>query len=705
MFTHKHPRTTARGTGFGRRMAAATTALALGGAFAIAGSAPAMAAEGPEGHVSWAQAQFLSGAIAGVDLDTVASVEPAEAWSDGEGPTMTDKDPLAVKALNTVQVGTGDPVQVNVDGVQAGALGQFASASADGQSFAATGAVLDDGAVGIGEDVATPGANAEIDLNGALGSQFASNLADLSLTIEAIAAQAQADGADASGDYRLDGLVLHVKSPAISDLTEKVNTALDSISSRVANLDGSDGDLLAVVNGLLQKISPSLSLLGADSSVSATINMGDLRQEVEDLLTSQYGGSGVSFDLETGEILIDLAKIHGGDLNDLPVGTELLSSPIINAVLQSITGRVTLIADQVVNRVKDVLNAATVNVHANVDLDVAQSPLVKQVCETVQQVIQVPTNVIERVTIQVPVVDGVVAQVVNGVPMLNGVPIVGNLVGGSLGGLLGGTGSTVTWITQTVDKTVTKLVDQTVEKLVCTDQVTALPSLKTSADIDIAGTVGEFLAGSDVDASAVIKLLGIVNHTFDLDAATGGIADVLIDNLFDNDSAISELTDALNTGLVEPAVDGLLDGDAAVGSALTDVLSIKVNLQELNDGTFTQTALRVTALGGLGSGVGGVGGILGTAVTADGLAEVNLAQASVGPNVTRVEDPCVGDCGVGGETTTPTGGGRITALGALAMTGINIVMLVLMVLALLAAGAYLVRENYLRNRTVPPTDE
>jgi hypothetical protein len=302
-------------------------------------------------------------------------------------------------------------------------------------------------------------------------------------------------------------------------------------------------------------------------------------------------------------------------------------------------------------------------------------------------------------------VDGVVAQVVNGVPVINGVPIVGNLVGGTLGGLLGGTSSTVTWITQTVDKTVTQLVDQTVNKLVCTDQVTPLPALKTSADIDIAGTVGEFLSGGDVDATAAIKLLGIVNHSFDLDLATDAITDVLIDNLFDNDGAISKLAEALNLGLVEPAVDGLLEGDGAVSTALSDLLSVKVNLQELNDGTFTQTALRVTALGGLGSGIGGVGGILGTARMASGLAEVNLAQASVGPNVTSVEDPCIGDCGVGGVTTTPTGGGKITALGALAMTGVNIVMLVLMVLALLAAGAYLVRENYLRNRTVAPTDE
>jgi hypothetical protein len=683
-----------------RRIGAAVTVFTLGGAFALAGAGSAVAADGDPGdHVSWAQAQFVSGTLGGTSLDTVASVEPAEAWNDGNDPTMTDKDPLAIKALDTAQVGTGDSVQVTTDGAQAGVLGQYASATADGHSFAAAGAVVDDGGVGVGQDASMPGANADVDLNGAMGGQFASTLDNLGLSITAIGAQAQADGANATGDYRLDGVVLHMSSPAISDLTEKVNTALDTVDNGIAD---SNGDMVADVNSLLQKISPSLNLLGGNATVTSSIDAGDLRSQVEDLLQSQYGTSGVTFDLESGDVAIDLAKIHGGDLNDLPVGTELLDSPVINSVLNSITGKVATIADQVVSKVSDSLNDATVGLHGNIDMDVAQSPLVQKVCQTVQQVIQVPTNVIQQVTVQVPVVDGVIAQVVNGVPVVNGIPVVGNLVGGTLGGIFGGAQHTVTWISQTVNKTVTQLVDKTVNDVVCHDNVTPLPSLKTSADIDLSGTVDDFVNGGDVDSDASIQVLGVPVQTFDLGLATDAIGNTLTDNLLGNDGAISDLTSALDTGLVQPAVDGLLDGDNAVSTALTDVLSVKANVQDLADGTFTQTALQVTALGGLGSG-GAAGGLLGTARMAPGLAQINLAQASVGPNVTVVADPCVVNCGVGGVTTTPTGS-TPQRLGALAMTGTSIALLVFMVLALLAAGAYLVRESYRRNHSTVPVE-
>lgn len=696
MFITSHPRTTARGK-LGRRIGAAITALVFGSAFALAGAGAANAApSGPsDNYVSWAMAQFLSGSVLGANLDTVASVEPAEAWNTGDDPTMTDKDPLTVKALDSVEVGQGDSVQVNTAGVQAGVLGQFASASADARSYAASGAVVDDGGVGTGQDVALPGADATISLSGILGSQFAANLVDLDLAIKAIAAEAEADGENASGDYHLAGAVLELRSPAISELTDKVNAALDSISGSLGALDGEDGEIVADLNRLLLGIDPTLNLLGAHANVTATINVGDLKTLVQDLLTAQYGESGVMFNLETGVVSIDLAAAVGGDLNNLPVDTELLSSGVINDVLATVTHKVSTIADQVVDRVRAALHDATVSIHAKVDLDVAQAPLVQQVCETVQNVIQVPTQILTHVSIQVPVIDGVVAQVVNGVPVVNGIPVVGNQVGGLLGGILGG-GHTVTWITQIVDKYVTQNVAQTVSELVCHNNVTALPALETSATIDLSGTVDEFIDGVGVSASAKVKLLGLVNTELNLGSATGAIGDTLSLGLFGDDGTVEDLIDALNLGLVTPAVDGLLDGDNAVGIALTDLLSIRVNVQELNDGTFTETAMRVTALGGLGSGLGGVGGILGAARSADSLAQINLAAASVGPNVLNVEDPCVVDCGVGGETVTPPFGAPGSG-GLLAMTGVSIALLIAIVLALLAAGAYLVRESY-RNR-------
>lgn len=696
MFTHKHPRTTARGTGFGRRMAAATTALALGGAFAIAGSGAALAADGDP--VSWAEGRILSGTVLGIDLDSVAAVRPAQASNDGTQGTQTSKDPFQATVLDSVEVGNGTSVQGDLgDVVQLGAAGQYAQAEADGDSYGSSGAVTDDGAVGLGEDRTVPGTTANVDLDALLGDRFAATLLDLDLAIGAVGAEAEAQGEAASGDYTLAGMKLKLSSPAISALTDKVNAALDEVQLGLGTLDGSDGTLALDLNRILRGIDPALNLLGANANVTATVDAGDLHKLVQDLLDAQYGEEGVTFNLDTGVVTIDLDKLAGGGLNNAPVGTEVLSSAFIDPVLDSITEKVAGIADQVVDRVRAALHDATVTVTADVDLDVAQAPLVQKVCSTIQQVVQVPTQVVTTVPIQVPVIDGVVAQVVNGVPMVNGLPVTDNLIGGTLGGLLGGTTHTVTWITQNVTKTVTQLVSKTVDQVVCNDKVTALPTLETSAHIDISGTVDDFLDGADVDATAAVKVLGIVNTKLNLDLAVDAMGDSITDALFDSDGTVQKLIDTLDTTLVEPATQGLLDGNDAVGTALTDLLSITINNQDLVDGTFTETAVRITVLGGVGG--------FGMSRAATGVAQINLAQASVGPNVTRVEDPCVGDCGVGGETTTPTGGGRITALGALAMTGVNIVMLVLMVLALLAAGAYLVRENYLRNRTVAPTDE
>jgi hypothetical protein len=670
VFTHPHPRTTARDTGPGRRVAAALTTLTLGTAFALAGAGTAQAA-GPD-YVSWAEARFLSGSVLGVDLDGVVSVQPALAWNDGNDPTMTDKDPLKVKVLDAVTVGNGDSVQLSAtDGIQSGVVGQFAVATASGVSRAATGALLDDGGIGVGQDVRMPGADATVHLSQVLGDSFADTLTNLDLSITAIGAQARADGASATGEYTIEGAQLKLSSPAISQLTEKVNAALDEVQGRIGLLDGSDGALAAALNKALRAIDPALNLLGGDGDVTASIDTGNLRKVVQDLLAAQYADSGVTFDLETGIVTIDLAAAMGGNLNDLPPGTELLSSPVITQVLSSITTKVAGIADAVVARITEVLHDAVVNLSANVSVDVAQAPLVQKVCTTVKKVVQVPTDVVKKVTIQVPVVDGVIAQIVNGVPVINGIPIVGNLIGGTLGGILGGTKHTVTWITQTVEKTVTELVDKTVDQLVCENKVTKVAPLQTSAAVNLTGTVDDFVNGADVDASAKVKVLGVTVPALNLPKLTSSLGTVLGGSLFQDDGAISRLTTALDTGLVQPAVNGLLDGDNAVGVALTDVLSIKANVQGLSDGRFTQTALRVSALGGSG-------------------AVVNLAQASVGPNVTSVQDPCVVDCGVGGETTTPPGG----AGGVLAMTGVSIAMLIALVLALLAAGAYLVRESY-----------
>ena len=647
MFISQHPHTNAPRTA-ARRIGAGIISLALAGGLSLAGATSAQAASKPVSH---ALGQFLSGSVLGINLDHVASLQAAVASNDGTQGTVTSKDPLKATALDTVTVGSGASIQGNLGGVvQLGAVGQYAQAAKNGTSLAAAGALNSDGAVGLGKDQAMPGGNATINLGALLGSGFAANIVDLKLAINAISAQAKASGASASGDYTLADAKLTLTTPAISKLTEKVNAALDTVQSGLSRLDGSNGALILDVNKTLKSLDPTLNILGGNANVTATVDLGDLHKLVADLLQAQYGEIGITFNLETGLVTLDLAKLLGVDINNLPPSTELLSDPVIGAALKNVTQKVAGIADQVIDRVTAALHGAQVTVHADLSQNVAQAPLVKQVCNTVKKVIQVPT----QVPIQVPV------------PVLNGV----------LGNVLG----QVTYVTQYV----TQNVSQTVDQLVCSNVATALPALTTSVNLDLKGTVDNYIKGTGVSAVANVKVLGVVKAGLNVNAMIGGLGGTLGTQLFGTNGTVSGLTNALNTGLVDPAVSGLLGGNNAVGTALTKVLSVKANVQGVSNGTFTETAVQVAALGG----------------TAGGGAQINLATAAVGPNVTTIvtTDPVPP---TSGEPGTPGTHGSISATAAninrLALTGAGIAALVATVLALLAAGAFLVRESYRRN--------
>ena len=666
MFTSQHPRSNARSIA-ARRLGAAGISLTLACGLALAGAGSAQAAdEGPA--VATARAQFLSGNLLGTDLDNVVMLRPAASSVDSNDATETHKDPLQATALQAIDIGDGSSIQTSLGNVlQLGAIGQYSTASNNGTSMAWTGAVSPDGGIGVGKDIAIPGGDATLDLSKLIGTDFASNLTSLQLAIDAVSSQAIADGKAASGRYSLSGVDLRLTSPAISQLTQKVTTALDAVTNRLAKLDGPDGILVDELNTSLVKLNPALNLLGGDAHLTATVDTGDLRSLVQDLLRTQYGDKGVTFDLETGVVTVNLAQLTGQDLGKLAPGTELLDAKLLDPVLDSVTTQISGIADQIVDRVRDALNNAKVTVHADLTQNVAQAPVVQKVCTTVKEVIQVPT------------------QVATQVPVLNGVPVVGGL----LSGLTGGLGGTVSSVTQYV----TQLVNKTVDQLVCSNRATALPPLTTSVTADITGTVDEFLRGGSIHAVAVAKVLGIALPPIDLALATSQITGSLSDQLLDSDSAITDLVTALNVGLVDPAVQGLTGSTDSVSSVLSDVVSAQVNVQELSGGYFSETALVVRVLKGAMALTGGRGTAI-HAATDSSAARVNFARSTVGPNVTTVGEPPV--------VTPPTGDdpgsfhAAAAAINRLATTGAGIAALVAAVLALLAAGALLVREGYRR---------
>ena len=675
MFTTAYPRVaTPRGGSAARthhrkarRLVATVTAFALGGAFALVAPLSATADDRPE---SYAEGQFLSGTLLGMDLGRVLALGSAEARNDGTQPTQTSKDPLDADVLEDYEIAPETSPQIDVgDVLQIGPVAQHAEAHNDGSSFGASGAVADDGAIGVGSDTSTPPANATFDLEALLGAEFASTLVDLKLELGAIAATASGDRNVASGDYSLANAYLTFSSPAIADLTPKVNSALEEVQDALNELVGSNGALIDDVNALLTGIDPLLNLVGGSANVTATINTGDLQKLVSSILTEEYGDGAVSFDLETGEVRVDLAALVGGDLNNLPENTELLTDAIVNQILSGITSTVSTIADQVVDKVEEALHDATVDIHADLSTNVAQSPILQEVCQLVDRIVTTP--VLGDVTL----VDRINA-------LTNG--LVGNLTDELLG-----VGDFV-FDENGVVKQIVGFVNQTVQDTVCNTTSTPVLPLTTSVALDVEATVDQLLGGVAADATANVNVLGVP-----VGLGIGGLLDdlggSLLDGLFDSDGAVADLIAALNTTLVAPATEALLgSGDGTVGDALRDVLSVRVNIKETtlasasgmavaNGSLFTQTAVRVSVLG-------------------SSLATLNLAQATVGPNITSVVDPEDPD-GPG----TPGGGGP--GAGSLAYTGMGIATLIAVILALLAAGAYLVRESYRRNHPVVTTIE
>jgi hypothetical protein len=612
----------------------------LGSALALAAPLSASAATPP---VSYGSGQFLSGSVGGMNLAKLAAIEAASAQNDGSQSAQVSRDPLGVSALGATVINQPAGIQLNLGHiVDLGAANQYAQATKDGSSYASSGAVNNDGGVGVGTVGTAADGSATVDLDSLLGSKFASVLSDLKLTTSAVSAQAAGALKNASGSYTLADLDLEFTSPAIAGLSGKVAQALGPIDGQVAGLDGPNGQLAQSVSGVVTRISPLLKLSGAGASVSANVSV-DLNDALQPLLTGIYGNGAVSFNLQTGEVKVNLAKLLGGNINKEPAGTEVLSDKVVNEILTGITGTIDSLLDQIVAKAKQALENAAVNVDATVNLATPQAPLLGQTC-------------------------------VQGGTGTSG-------TGGLLGGLLGGSGTLG------------------LGGLLCTNTSKLLPDLKTALAVHVHGTVDQLVSGTAPAANATLSLLGLP-VTVNLSDITTGIGTQLTDHLLDGTPGQSGLATALNTGVLAPAVTGLLGSGSSVENALTHVLSVKLNNQDTDTtaagSTFTETALKVSVLPD------------GT----NSAATINLANATVGPNATTVVPGDPSDPGNPGDPTepgspsnptTPGSPSIPTALGNLAFTGVGLTGLVSAILALLAAGAYLVREGYRRNsrRQIP----
>jgi hypothetical protein len=316
---------------------AATTAAAL--LTLTSGIGTALAAPGDTAN---ATGQFLSGNLFALPLSAVIDLGGSSASNDGTQGLVVDSDDIDLTALNAVNVQIPGGIQLPLDIAQVGVVSQYAAANEEGASLGASGAVGDQGQIGVD---AVPGqvpGDLNLSLSGVVGSlglnpALLNELANLNLTVGAVSAQATQQAPNpAAGDYEIADLDLSFASPTVASLTGIINTTVATLQTVIRNLAG----------------------IGALATVDATVTVPPLTNAVTTLLTTPISSGGVTIDLTTGTVTVDLAVLN--DLNNLPPNTNVLSAAQITAITDNITSLIAGLVTSVGNALQTTINGTAV---------------------------------------------------------------------------------------------------------------------------------------------------------------------------------------------------------------------------------------------------------------------------------------------------------------------------------------------------------
>ncbi|MEE6295524.1 choice-of-anchor G family protein, partial [Georgenia sp. MJ278] len=313
---------------------------------------------------SEARAQLI--AVDGLGLDVLDAIRTESGNLSSPGPNRADIDAEVLEGLIGLEIGALDiPLIADGDGglldlggsAAAGLLNGYAASPSDTSSIAASGLVTADGALDF--DAATDGTDfARLDLTAVLGQLDVDGVTDavvddLSLGLGAFASRAATDPADSS--YILAGAELRISSPLVGALVGDIDTAVDVVDTTLDGVLGPEGtvqgaldlvDLPDVTTGLLD-ISLGSPTLDASVDLDA-VTAGLLAEPLvsdDDLVT---------IDLASGVITVDLARLHGGDLNGLGPNTQLLTA----AEVTRITDTVSELLGEVTGIVTDAVDTA-----------------------------------------------------------------------------------------------------------------------------------------------------------------------------------------------------------------------------------------------------------------------------------------------------------------------------------------------------------
>jgi hypothetical protein len=286
-------------------------------AVATAGGGAAGAAQAPNAQSA---GNFLDATIGGNPIDDIAKLAFARAQNPGN---VTDQNPLDVTVLNAIHLPLTGALQLpQLLGITLGAANQVALAKSDGESYGASGAVLNSGGVSIGGNNSSRPADATINLT---ASGLSGN------------GPVPIPGFDGSADP-LGGVVARIGAVASIARTPKFGPPLASswlqsctqaspTCYKIASVDltaGSPliGDILGTVTGALDSVLGQLATaagnVGLPSACAFSAGFGSITLE----------NGAIEINSHTGALTIHLKQLLqtllGKDLNALPPNFDLL---------------------------------------------------------------------------------------------------------------------------------------------------------------------------------------------------------------------------------------------------------------------------------------------------------------------------------------------------------------------------------------------
>lgn len=297
--------------------------------------------------VSQSSGGFLSGTALSTDLASLVALQNAAATNSGTPALVQDAHPLDVTALSLIPLDLGGGLQLLQGAtplVALGAANQYANAANDGASYAASGAVTNAGAVGVGAG-GVPQGNATINLTSLTNTLgLAGSVSNASIGVGAVAGTAtQTAGGLQSGTYQIAGLGLDVTSPLVGGLVTTLSGAIAPVQTLLNGLTGT-------LSALLCPGSPPLPCL-------LSVTAPNLQDTVNALTTISLAGGSLVVDLTNGHIALNVDNFltfHGIDLNSLPANSDLTAviDPLLSSdLLTGLTATLTTLTSDLVTAI------------------------------------------------------------------------------------------------------------------------------------------------------------------------------------------------------------------------------------------------------------------------------------------------------------------------------------------------------------------